>query len=185
MQNSFRHVISLSQLVYRRARRFLLAVLLIVVIEQTWTLLQHHHLQAMTQHHQQLMFYTLQQASYRALPLIIDAQPEAQQQFLGELLQHPYVAIAILYNRFGQPLAQHGEADPAQATTTLISEVRASDRIYGYLQIELARDALAAAAQKSHDQMRYFGQFLLAFALLAGLLIATAFRRRSGTAPIR
>ena len=175
------HVISIIQVVYRRARRFIVALLLILLIEQLWTNMQANSLESLRQHSHQMVQLTAQQAALSARQLIIANQQDALQALVDQLHQHPFVAAASIRNNYGQ-LIVSTTANPTVSTaanghTIVVEAISDDQRNLGFLQVLIDDQQLLDSPNKTHAYLSYFGQFLLAFAVLAGILIAITFNR--------
>lgn len=175
------HVISIIQVVYRRARRFIVAVLLIILIEQLWAHMQASSLASLRQHSHQLMQLTTQQAALSSQPLLMANEQEPLQRFVDQLLLHPFVAAASIHNHYGQRLvstaANLSVSDTADGHTILVESIHDDQRRLGFLQVVIDDRQLLDSPNKTHVYLSYLGQFLLVFALLAGILIAITFNR--------
>ncbi len=175
------HVISIIQVVYRRTRRFIVALLLILLIEQLWTSMQANSLEALRQHSHQLLQLTSQQTALSARALMINNDQDGLQQLVEQTLQHPYIISASIRNNYGQLLvssSSEGEQPNAdRASTVLVETIIDEQRNLGFLQLVVDNTRLLESPNKTHAYLSYFGQFLLAFAVLAGIFIAITFNR--------
>ncbi|WP_127346035.1 AhpA/YtjB family protein [Pseudidiomarina mangrovi] len=175
------HVISIIQVVYRRTRRFIVALLLILLIEQLWTSMQANSLEALRQHSHQLLQLTSQQTALSARALMMNNDQDGLQQLVEQTLQHPYIISASIRNNYGQLLvssSSEGEQPNAdRASTVLVETIIDEQRNLGFLQLVVDNTRLLESPNKTHAYLSYFGQFLLAFAVLAGIFIAITFNR--------
>ncbi|CAI8152684.1 MAG: Uncharacterised protein [Pseudidiomarina mangrovi] len=175
------HVISIIQVVYRRTRRFIVALLLILLIEQLWTSMQANSLEALRQHSHQLLQLTSQQTALSARALIINNDQDGLQQLVEQVLQHPYVISASIRNNYGQLMVSSStDGTPTNAdgtSTVLVETIVDEQRNLGFLQLVVDNTGLLESPNKTHAYLSYFGQFLLAFAVLAGIFIAITFNR--------
>lgn len=175
------HVISIIQVVYRRARRFIVAVLLILLIEQLWTSMQANSLESLRQHSHELVQLTTEQAALSARQHLISNDQDALQGLVDQLNMHPFVRTATIRNNYGQLLVTTDadqQLDAATGVHTMLVEAISDDsRNLGFLQVVVDDQQLLDSPNKTHAYLSYFGQFLLAFAVLAGILIAITFNR--------
>ncbi|PWW09840.1 MULTISPECIES: AhpA/YtjB family protein [Pseudidiomarina] len=182
------HVISSFQLVYRRLRRLGLAVLLVVLIEQFWGTMHTTSLQEFQSHSHQLMQTTARQAAFSAQQWLANDQPEHLDALVNQLQQQPFIAAASVQNRYGEELTQshfQADSDALQQAFILVEEISDGDTIYGYLTLVIDEALLLEQPLNTHSYLSFYGQFLLAFAILAGVLLATTFNRwrRTVTTP--
>lgn len=181
MKIQLHHVISIIQVVYRRARRFIVAVLLIVLIEQLWTSMQANSLESLRQHSHQLVQLTTQQAALSARQPLLTNDQDRLQTLVEQLQQHPFVTSASIRNNYGQLIvASNSPQSIAESThghTILVDSISDDQRRLGFLQVVIDDSQLLESPNKTHAYLSYFGQFLLAFAILAGILIAITFNR--------
>lgn len=181
MKLHYHHVISIIQVVYRRARRFIVAILLILLIEQLWTSMQANSLEALRQHSHQLLQLTAQQAALSARQPLLSNDTDGLQRLVEQLRQHPSVAAASILNHYGQLLVSTDNANDIQLmnqpTTVLIEPINDEQRNLGFVQVIIDNQQLLDSPHRTHAYLSFFGQFLLAFAVLAGIFIAITFNK--------
>lgn len=180
MNSTSRHVINITQLVYRRLRRFALAVLLILLIEHLWSTMQTTSMQELQQHSQQLLRLTAQQAAHEAQYWLTQDDTDRLQKLVDDIRQRPMFLAASVKNRYGQSLTSQAAmipATPQSSPFVLVEEIRDGSQIFGYLHLTVDERQLLATPIKTHAYLSYYGQFLLGFAMLAGVFIAVTFNR--------
>jgi uncharacterized membrane protein affecting hemolysin expression len=174
------HVNSLFKLVYRRGRRFGLAILLILLIEQFWSAMHTTSLQEFQTHSHQLMSLTAEQAATEARHWIMADDTDNLEQLVAQLQQQPFIAAAQIQNRYGQSIAtslQQTESDQVQQALVLVEEVIDDGKVVGYLTLTVDESLLLKAPVRTHEYLTFYGQFLLGFAVLAGIFMAITFNR--------
>lgn len=178
MSKTSTHVISIIQLVYRRLRRFLLAVLLIIIIENLWSGMQQISSQDFQRHSEELMLVSIQQAAFSAKRAIVQQQPEVLSEITAQLTQHPLISHAIIRDHYGVVLATTATQATDTTDAIVIAEnIMDEDSSMGFIEVEIDRQALLAAPDKTYQFLTYYGQFLLFFAVLAGIFATTTFNR--------
>lgn len=180
MTTRTQHVISITQLVYRRLRRFGFAVLLIILIEQLWGSMQATSLVDFQKHSEQLMQVAVEQTAFAATQPIVVPEQERLQSLATVLQQQPLIISAAIYNRFGEELAfatNQVESDQVFETMVLVEEVSDGDQVLGYVHAVVDRQALMAQPAKTHAYLTYYGQFLLIIAVFAGIFVTSTFNR--------
>ncbi|KFZ27878.1 hypothetical protein IDAT_12400 [Pseudidiomarina atlantica] len=172
------HVINIIKLVYRRGRRLLAALLLIILIENFWSNMQDTSLSDLQTHSQQLIELTAEQAAHEARHWLIANEQDNLQQLVQQLTQQKLIEYAAIYNNYGQEVvsADAITESPEQAFV-IVKEIREGQLIHGYLHITINQDLLLAEPLATHSYLSYYGQFLLVFAVLAGILIAITFNK--------
>lgn len=174
------HVNSLFKLVYRRGRRFGLAILLILLIEQFWSAMHTTSLQEFQSYSHQLMSLTAEQAATEARHWIMADNTDNLEQLVTQLQQKAFIAAAQIQNRYGQSIAsslQQTESDQVEQALVLVEEVIDDGKVIGYLTLTVDESLLLEAPVKTHAYLTFYGQFLLGFAVLAGIFMAITFNR--------
>lgn len=180
MTTRTQHVISITQLVYRRLRRFGFALVLIILIEQLWGSMQATSLIDFQKHSEQLMHVAVEQTAFAASQSIVIPDQEHLQSLTDQLQQQSLIISAAVYNRFGEQLAfatSLEESDQANETMVLVEEINEGNQVLGYVQAVIDRQALLAQPEKTHAYLTYYGQFLLVLAIFAGIFITSTFNR--------
>ncbi|MFC0444179.1 hypothetical protein ACFOD1_07765 [Pseudidiomarina halophila] len=172
------HVINIIKLVYRRGRRLLVAVLLIILIENLWSTMQETSLADLQSHSQQLVELTAKQAANEARYWLIDNDEAKLQSLVTNLSRHPLIDYSAIYDSYGRPIVS---ADPiverSDKAFVLVEEIREEQLIHGYLHIAINQPMLLAEPLSVHQYLSYYGQFLLFFAVLAGVLVTLTFNK--------
>ncbi|WP_173921309.1 hypothetical protein [Pseudidiomarina piscicola] len=172
------HLINITKLVYRRGRRLLVAVLLIILIENLWSTMQETSLAELQSHSQQLIELTAAQAANEARYWLIENDVAKLQTLVDNLAQHPLIDYSAIYDNYGRALVS---AEPpsarAEKVFVLVEEVREEELIHGYLHIAINQPMLLAEPISVHEYLSYYGQFLLVFAILAGVLMTLTFNK--------
>lgn len=175
------HVTNLFFLVYRRFRRLVLAVLLIFFIEQFWSTMHSTSLRELQAYSHQLMSLTAQQAAAEARYWITDNDTTNLESLITQLQQQPFIAAVQIHDRYGQLMvATNGQQEDeleAAATLVLVEEINSGSRHDGYLTLLIDEQALLAQPVRIHQYLAFYGQFLLGFAILAGVFITITFNR--------
>jgi uncharacterized membrane protein affecting hemolysin expression len=174
------HVISSFQLVYRRLRRLGLAVLLIVLIEQSWSAMHNTSLINFQKHSQQLVELTAKQAAFEARSWLLINDHDHLQLLVEHLQEQPFIAAAQIQGRYGQTIVTSTglpEADALQQELVLIEEIQEDGKVVGYLKVSIDETLLLQKPVQTLGYLSFYGQFLLAFAILAGVFITITFNR--------
>ncbi len=174
------HVISSFQLVYRRLRRLGLAVLLIVIIEQSWSAMHNTSLINFQKHSHELVELTAKQAAYDARDLLIANDNDRLQQLVDHLQGQPFIAAAKIQGRYGQSIAASTnvvDSNAVQQELVLIEEIQDEGKVVGYLKVIIDEDLLLQQPMQILGYLSFYGQFLLAFAILAGVFLTITFNR--------
>lgn len=174
------HVNSLFKLVYRRGRRLGFAILLILLIEQFWSAMHTTSLQEFQSYSHQLMSLTAEQAAAEARHWIAADDTDNLKQLVTQLQLKPFIAAAQIQNRYGQSITssqQQAESDQIEQALVLVEEVIDGGRVIGYLTLTVDESLLLDAPVKTHEYLTFYGQFLLGFAILAGIFMAITFNR--------
>ncbi|MDN7125690.1 hypothetical protein [Pseudidiomarina terrestris] len=176
------HVINIIKLVYRRGRRLLAAVLLIVLIENLWGTMQETSLAELQSHSQQLIELTATQAANEARYWLIENDQTKLQNLVDNLTRHPLIDYSAVYDSYGRPMVRAEASSVPQPESThnafvLVEEVREEKLVHGYLHIGINQPMLLAEPLSVHQYLSYYGQFLLLFAVLAGVLITLTFNK--------
>ncbi len=185
------HVNSLFKLVYRRGRRLGLAVLIILLIEQSWTAMHTTSLQEFQAHSHNLVSLTAEQAASEAHYWLETDQIVNLQELVNSLQQQPFVASAQVQNRYGQNVVEStslSDTDEVQQALTVVEEINNETQVIGYLTLTIDEALLLQAPVKTHAYLTFYGQFLLFFAIIAGVFIAITFNRwryRSSAVPTK
>lgn len=172
------HVINIIKLVYRRGRRLLAAVLLIVLIENFWSSMQETSLEDLQVHSQQLVELMAEQASHEARYWLIANDKEKLQLLVNQLTRHQLVEFSAIYDAYGQLIVSADAVTEApEQVFVLVEEVREEALVHGYLHIVVNQPQLLAEPLATHQYLSYYGQYLLAFAILAGVLATLTFNK--------
>ncbi|MDX1706240.1 hypothetical protein [Pseudidiomarina sp.] len=137
-------------------------------------------MQELQQHSQQLLRLTAQQAAHEAQYWLTQDDTDRLQKLVDDISQRPMFLAAAVKNRYGQSLTSRAATSPAVRGSrpfVMVEEIRDGSQISGYLQLTVDERQLLAAPIKTHAYLSYYGQFLLGFALLAGVFIAVTFNR--------
>lgn len=176
------HVINIIKLVYRRGRRLLAAVVLIILIENLWSTMQETSLADLQSHSQQLIELTAAQAANEARYWLIENDQAKLQNLVNNLAQHPLIDYSSVYDSYGRPLVSaetdvNALSESPDNVFVLVEEIREEQLIHGYLHIEINQPMLLAEPLSVQQYLSYYGQFLLVFAVLAGVLITLTFNK--------
>ncbi|WP_126760481.1 hypothetical protein LG272_05160 [Pseudidiomarina marina] len=137
-------------------------------------------LQEFQSHSHQLMSLTAEQAAAEARYWITVDDTESLEQLVSQLQLKPFIAAAQIQNRFGQAITSslaQAESDQVEQALVLVEEVMDGDRVIGYLTLTVDESLLLEAPVKTHAYLTFYGQFLLGFAVLAGIFMAITFNR--------
>ncbi|MBY6065087.1 hypothetical protein CWI80_12000 [Pseudidiomarina sediminum] len=172
------HVINIIQLVYRRGRRLLAAVLLIILIENFWSNMQETSLEDLQVHSQQLLELMAEQAGHEARYWLIANDKEKLQVLVNQLTRHQLVEYSAIYDSYGQLLVSADAAtEQPEQVFVLVEEIREDTLVHGYLHIVVNQPQLLAEPVATHQYLSYYGQYLLLFAIFAGVLATLTFNK--------
>ncbi|SDB51260.1 Uncharacterized membrane protein affecting hemolysin expression [Pseudidiomarina indica] len=174
------HVTNIFKLIYRSGRRLALAIILIVLIEQFWGSMQSTSLRELQSYSHQLMSLTAQQAAAEARHWIHDNDATNLESLIEQLHQQPFIVGAQIHDRYGQLIvstAPHQAELHSPSTLVLVEEIQAGARHDGYLTLFIDEQALLEQPVRIHQYLAFYGQFLLGFALIAGIFIAFTYHR--------
>lgn len=172
------HVINIIKLVYRRGRRLLVAVLLIILIENLWSTMQQTSLADLQTHSQQLVELMATQAGHEARYWLIENDQDKLQALVEQLTQHRLVEYSAIYDTYGREVVSADAiTEQPDQVFVLIEEVREDALIHGYLHVTVNQPLLLAEPLASHEYLTSYGQYLIIFALLAGVLMTMTFNK--------
>ncbi|RUO57324.1 hypothetical protein [Pseudidiomarina insulisalsae] len=172
------HVINIIKLVYRRGRRLLAAVLLLILIENFWSTMQETSLADLQAHSQQLVELMAVQAGHEARYWLIENDVDKLQALVERLTQHRLVEYSAIYDSYGQKVvAADAVTDKPEQVFVVIEEIREDALIHGYLHVTVNQPLLLAEPLATHEYLTYYGQYLIIFAVVAGILITLTFNK--------
>ncbi|OZB04729.1 MAG: hypothetical protein B7X54_07265 [Idiomarina sp. 34-48-12] len=126
------------------------------------------------------MSLTAEQAAAEARHWIAADDTDNLKQLVTQLQLKPFIAAAQIQNRYGQSITssqQQAESDQIEQALVLVEEVIDGGRVIGYLTLTVDESLLLDAPVKTHEYLTFYGQFLLGFAILAGIFMAITFNR--------
>ncbi|WP_417691305.1 hypothetical protein [Pseudidiomarina sp.] len=172
------HVINIIKLVYRRGRRLVAALLLIILIENLWSSMQQTSLADLQTHSQQLVELMAAQAGHEARYWLIENDEEKLQALVDRLTEHRLVEFSAIYDNYGQVVVSaDAVTEQPEQVFVVVEEVREDALIHGYLHVTVNQPLLLAEPLATHEYLTYYGQYLILFAILAGILATITFNK--------
>ncbi|WP_417659896.1 hypothetical protein [Pseudidiomarina sp.] len=137
-------------------------------------------LQEFQAHSHTLVSLTAEQAASEAHYWLETDQIANLQELVNNLQQQPFVASAQVQNRYGQNVVEStslSDTDEVQQALTVVEEITNETQVIGYLTLTIDETLLLQEPVKTHAYLTFYGQFLLLFAIIAGVFIAITFNR--------
>ena len=143
--------------------------------------MQANSLDALRQHSHQLLQLTTQQAALSARQPLLSNDTDNLQLLVEQLKQHPYVYAATIRNNYGQLVVSSDSPNEKELltrpATVLVEAISDEQHNIGFVQVVINDKQLLDSPHRTHAYLSFFGQFLLAFAVLAGIFIAITFNK--------
>lgn len=158
----------------------MLAILLLILIENVWSWMQEISLRDFQQHSEELVQLGIKQSAFASQIAINRNDGELLEAIARQLAGDPMIASVHIYDRYGMPLTSIESTAPEPAEQTqliLVEPIMAEEQTLGYVEARVVRQNLLKAPQKTYQFLTYYGQFLLFFAVLAGIFATTTFNR--------